>query len=171
MIYAEEISHCAAGVRWLKHLHSVAHEHDLQQGQQLGQQRGQQQVQQRGQQQGQQQQAASSTALGGAAAPAADTSAAAPASGESQQQQQRQQPQEQLPCVVPEWAAEARQHPTVEAWFHSLIRRHFFGRLKPPFNDEARAQAGFGPEWYLPLAVAAADGAGAADAAAAEEDG
>lgn len=25
--------------------------------------------------------------------------------------------------------------------------------VQPPFNDPARAQAGFGPEWYLPLTV------------------
>jgi hypothetical protein len=25
--------------------------------------------------------------------------------------------------------------------------------LQPPFNEEARAQAGFGPAWYLPLAM------------------
>ena len=25
--------------------------------------------------------------------------------------------------------------------------------VQPPFNDEARARAGFGPEWYLPLAA------------------
>lgn len=25
--------------------------------------------------------------------------------------------------------------------------------LQPPFNVEARAAAGFGPEWYLPLAA------------------
>ena len=25
VIYAEEVSHCAAGVRWLKHLHALAH--------------------------------------------------------------------------------------------------------------------------------------------------
>ena len=24
--------------------------------------------------------------------------------------------------------------------------------LQPPFNEAARAAAGFGPEWYLPLA-------------------
>lgn len=28
--------------------------------------------------------------------------------------------------------------------------------VQPPFNDFARAKAGFGPEWYLPL-VAGAD--------------
>ncbi len=25
--------------------------------------------------------------------------------------------------------------------------------LQPPFNVQARAQAGFGPEWYMPLAT------------------
>ena len=25
-------------------------------------------------------------------------------------------------------------------------------QYQPPFNEEARAKAGFGPEWYLPLA-------------------
>lgn len=37
--------------------------------------------------------------------------------------------------------------------FHSVIRTHFRGRLKPPFNEEARKAAGFGPQWYEPLAV------------------
>ena len=35
--------------------------------------------------------------------------------------------------------------------FHDLARQHFKGTLKPPFNDEARAEAGFTEEWYLPL--------------------
>jgi uncharacterized ferritin-like protein (DUF455 family) len=26
-----------------------------------------------------------------------------------------------------------------------------YNALQPPFNEEARAAAGFGPEWYLPL--------------------
>lgn len=42
---------------------------------------------------------------------------------------------------------------------------HFRGPLKPPFNDAARAQAGFGPEWYLPLAADAEDSAAASAAA------
>lgn len=25
--------------------------------------------------------------------------------------------------------------------------------MQPPFNVEAREQAGFGPEWYMPLAM------------------
>ena len=49
--------------------------------------------------------------------------------------------------------AEAQQHETVQTWFHELVKRHFAGSLKPPFNDEARAQAGFDESWYLPLAL------------------
>jgi len=26
--------------------------------------------------------------------------------------------------------------------------------MQPPFNEAARAQAGFGPEWYMPIAAA-----------------
>ncbi|KAJ4851568.1 hypothetical protein Tsubulata_034337 [Turnera subulata] len=37
--------------------------------------------------------------------------------------------------------------------FHSTVRAHFRGPLKPPFNAEARKAAGFGPQWYEPLAV------------------
>ncbi|XP_010558255.1 PREDICTED: uncharacterized protein LOC104826966 [Tarenaya hassleriana] len=36
--------------------------------------------------------------------------------------------------------------------FHSVVRKHFRGPLKPPFNAEAREAAGFGPQWYEPLA-------------------
>ena len=36
------------------------------------------------------------------------------------------------------------------AW-QEQVRRHFKGTLKPPFNDAARADAGFGPEFYRPL--------------------
>lgn len=37
--------------------------------------------------------------------------------------------------------------------FHAIVRTHFRGPLKPPFNEEARKSAGFGPQWYEPLAV------------------
>ncbi|CBI40196.3 unnamed protein product, partial [Vitis vinifera] len=37
--------------------------------------------------------------------------------------------------------------------FHATVRTHFRGPLKPPFNEEARKAAGFGPQWYEPLAV------------------
>ena len=36
--------------------------------------------------------------------------------------------------------------------FHSLVRRYFHGALKPPFNEEKRADAGLPPDFYWPLA-------------------
>ncbi|MCT4655247.1 MAG: ferritin-like domain-containing protein [Cohaesibacter sp.] len=38
-----------------------------------------------------------------------------------------------------------------EPTFHTLVRRHFRGSLKPPFNDLARAEAGLTPGFYKPL--------------------
>ncbi len=38
--------------------------------------------------------------------------------------------------------------------FHALVRRYFHGALKPPFNDEKRAEAGLPPDFYWPLADA-----------------
>ncbi len=35
--------------------------------------------------------------------------------------------------------------------FHQLVRRYFHGNLKPPFNDEKRAEAGLPPDFYWPL--------------------
>ena len=35
--------------------------------------------------------------------------------------------------------------------FVDIVPKYFRGRLKPPFNDEARAAAGFTPAWYEPL--------------------
>ena len=35
--------------------------------------------------------------------------------------------------------------------FHSLTRRYFRGRLRGPFNEEARSACGMGREWYMPL--------------------
>ena len=92
VIYPEEITHCAAGVKWLKHLHSAALKHR----------------------------------------------------DEDKSKDEK----------VPLWITEAVQYETVEKWFHALVRKHFHGLLKPPFNDEARKKAGFAPAWYLPLSVA-----------------
>lgn len=36
--------------------------------------------------------------------------------------------------------------------FHALVQRYFHGALKPPFNDEKRAEAGLPPDFYWPLA-------------------
>ncbi len=35
--------------------------------------------------------------------------------------------------------------------FHRLVRLYFHGRLKPPFNEEKRADAGLPPDFYWPL--------------------
>ena len=35
--------------------------------------------------------------------------------------------------------------------FHRLVRRYFHGALKPPFNEEKRADAGLPPDFYWPL--------------------
>lgn len=39
--------------------------------------------------------------------------------------------------------------------FHSLVKRYFKGALKPPFNEEKRAEAGLPPDFYWPLADSA----------------
>lgn len=36
--------------------------------------------------------------------------------------------------------------------FHALVRRYFHSALKPPFNEEKRAEAGLPPDFYWPLA-------------------
>ena len=35
--------------------------------------------------------------------------------------------------------------------FHEMVRKYFHGGLKPPFNDEKRAEAGIPPDFYWPL--------------------
>ena len=39
------------------------------------------------------------------------------------------------------------------ATYHDLVRRHFKGALRGPFNDDARQAAGFSSAFYRPLAV------------------
>ena len=39
--------------------------------------------------------------------------------------------------------------------FHALVRHYFPGSLKPPFNDEKRAEAGLPLDFYWPLAESA----------------
>jgi uncharacterized ferritin-like protein (DUF455 family) len=39
-----------------------------------------------------------------------------------------------------------------QAW-QERVRRHFKGTLKPPFNDDARKDAGFDPDFYRPLSA------------------
>jgi uncharacterized ferritin-like protein (DUF455 family) len=44
-----------------------------------------------------------------------------------------------------------RERTDPEARFQDLVRRHFRGGLKPPFNDRARSEAGLTPGFYRPL--------------------
>lgn len=44
-----------------------------------------------------------------------------------------------------------RQKVPPESTFHHLVRQHFRGPLKPPFNELARAEAGLTPGFYKPL--------------------
>lgn len=85
VVYPEEITHCAAGLRWFKFLH----------------------------------------ARDGDGADARSTT-----SGEN---------------------GEETETSSVVQAFHAMVRKHFAGALKPPFNVEARAKAGFTPVWYEPL--------------------
>jgi uncharacterized ferritin-like protein (DUF455 family) len=48
------------------------------------------------------------------------------------------------------FAAQTGQDPA--ALWQGLVRRHFRGRLKPPFNTSARDEAGFSAAFYAPLA-------------------
>ncbi|WP_350333874.1 ferritin-like domain-containing protein [Coralliovum pocilloporae] len=40
-----------------------------------------------------------------------------------------------------------------EPLFHDLVKKHFRGGLKPPFNDRARSEAGLTPGFYKPLVI------------------
>jgi len=50
------------------------------------------------------------------------------------------------------FACESRGFPPVPHW-QLLIRTHFRGALKPPFNDSARGQAGLSREYYSGVAA------------------
>ena len=45
-----------------------------------------------------------------------------------------------------------RERTEPEPRFQALVRTHFRGGLKPPFNDRARSEAGLTPGFYRPLA-------------------
>ena len=50
------------------------------------------------------------------------------------------------------WACKARNLDMISTW-QRLVREHFRGRLKPPFNDSARFEAGLSREMYIELAA------------------
>lgn len=94
VVYPEEITHCAAGVKWFKYL--CLRSRDLVSG---GDDRSSQEVGDR------------------------------------------------------ESDAMTEENDVVIRKFHATVRMHFRGPLKPPFNEAARKAAGFGPQWYEPLAT------------------
>jgi len=47
----------------------------------------------------------------------------------------------------------AQQPKTPESYFHALVRAHFKGQVKSPFNDKARTLAGLSRSYYEPLAA------------------
>jgi uncharacterized ferritin-like protein (DUF455 family) len=47
----------------------------------------------------------------------------------------------------------ARRGEAPQAAWQALVRRHFKGQLKPPFNDAARQEAGFPADFYASLAT------------------
>ncbi|XP_031500875.1 uncharacterized protein LOC116264671 [Nymphaea colorata] len=101
VVYPEEVTHCAAGVKWFKYL-------------------------------------------------CQRTQQGSPQDKDVQEDKKLQAP-DQLSAATNE-NSEANLDPVIDT-FHAIVRTHFRGPLKPPFNEQARQAAGFGPEWYKPLAV------------------
>ena len=50
-------------------------------------------------------------------------------------------------------AACEAQNESPEVLWKTLVKRHFRGALKPPFNDSARGSAGLSRDWYASLAL------------------
>ena len=44
-----------------------------------------------------------------------------------------------------------QQSKTAESYFHGLVKAHFKGQIKSPFNDKARTLAGLSRAYYVPL--------------------
>ncbi|CAN6452291.1 unnamed protein product [Victoria cruziana] len=116
VVYPEEITHCAAGVKWFRYLcqrtqQCSLQDKDVQEDRKLQ-------------------------------APHQLSAAESEGSLENDDGQKEQ--------------SEARNDgyldPVIKT-FHTIVRTHFRGPLKAPFNEQARRAAGFGPEWYKPLAA------------------
>lgn len=103
----EEVSHCAAGVRWLKHLHKVA--------------------------KSQQAAAAAEAPADKQQITTGSHSSSSTAQQCSTANNTHQHPGDGSAVAAAaddDWPADAQQYDTVEEWFHALIRRHFKGNLK-----------------------------------------
>jgi len=47
----------------------------------------------------------------------------------------------------------AQQPKSAESYFHGLVKTHFKGQVKSPFNEKARTLAGLTRSYYEPLAI------------------
>lgn len=174
-VYPEEVTHCAAGVRWLTWLHSQAHGGGETAGLMgwptAGGDAAAQQAEPRGPEGGfeaaQKSDSSREGSLGDASRQATEkagelgvlqSSSSGGDQGDGGRASQ-QATEDEVPCSLSavdggkqlEWMVEGGRYATVEAWFHELVRKHFWGGLKPPFNEPARHEAGLLPSWYMPL--------------------
>lgn len=137
VVYPEEVRHCAAGVRWLAWMHASAAG--------LG---------------GEEAMRRACAAAGPPEGVSGGVEEAVAAAGAETQEAEEQEPEGQAGEGEGSWRADAAHHATPAAWFRALVARHFYGNLRPPFNEEARAKAGFTREWYWPKEEEAAVAAG-----------
>ena len=115
----EEITHCAAGVRWFTHLHELA-------------------------QSGQPPAAARQPCSGGLRKKSGSSSEA----GGHGAADPRSSSSGGADPPLPSWVLEARQHPAVETWFHQQVRTHFRGPLKVRSRPCSRNRKRFAPSSY-----------------------
>lgn len=47
--------------------------------------------------------------------------------------------------------ADSSQYDDRYVLFHRIVRKHYFSKLKPPFNNEDRLKAGLDTDYYIPL--------------------
>ncbi|XP_020594791.1 uncharacterized protein LOC110034894, partial [Phalaenopsis equestris] len=112
VVYPEEITHCAAGIKWFTYLcrrRMARHQ-----------------------------------------SPNKSSVFLSPENGAAEELTEQQKAENQSDIFV----GDIEQSVVIDA-FHDTVRRYFRGPLKPPFNVEARRAAGFGPDWYEPLAFRA----------------
>uniref|UniRef100_J3LNZ1 DUF455 family protein n=2 Tax=Oryza brachyantha TaxID=4533 RepID=J3LNZ1_ORYBR len=140
IIYPEEITHCAAGVRWFRYLCLRSHNGDPT-ASSVPQDITQCSVLPRG--------GTSDINKVEEVEDGPEAKLAEPSNGHDKTVQQVEDELAQCKLVDIDDDAEA----AVIRTFHSVVREYFRGPLKPPFNTEARKAAGFDPAWYEPLAV------------------
>ncbi|KAF5192725.1 3-oxoacyl-acyl-carrier synthase-like protein (Protein of unknown function DUF455) [Thalictrum thalictroides] len=112
VVYPEEITHCAAGVKWFKYLCLRSKNRTLN--------------------------PSSCIELGNDEA------------GERESVTREEEKGNMEPTTENDGSNEIEE--VIQA-FHATVRTYFRGPLKPPFNEKARKAAGFGPQWYEPLAI------------------